>query len=808
MTVSYKWLHDYLPVQLEPERLSKILTSIGLEVESFEKYESHRGLQDLIIGEVVESTQHPNADKLKITQVNIGTGVPLQIVCGASNVAAGQKVVVAPVGSTIYPLNREPLVMKVAAIRGIESHGMICAEDEIGISDNHGGIMVLPAQTRPGTLAIDYFQQYTDWIYELGLTPNRMDAMSHLGVARDVCAYLVHHDKKDYKVSTPFTNGFKSDNNSLPISVSIENTNACQRYSGVSITNVTVTDSPEWLQQKIRSIGQRPINNIVDITNFILHETGQPLHAFDADQIKGKKIIVRNLPEGTLFKTLDEKERKLSNQDLMICNAEQEGMCMAGVFGGINSSVKPSTKNIFLESAWFNPVDIRKTSFRHGLRTDAAMRFEKNVDISTIVSVLKRTALLIKEIAGGEIASKIVDVYPKQRPKHEITVSHHYLKKLSGKNYHSDTVKKILQALGFDILKEDINDIRIAVPFNKPDILLPADVVEEIMRIDGYDNIEIPSSITITPSVETDGYKHAYREKVSNYLVGLGFHEIFTNSITNAAYFEETDLSASVMLLNNLSAIHNIMRPSMLETGLEAVAYNLNRRNTDLQFFEFGKTYHSTGVGSYHEKDHLCIYITGNKTVNSWGSNPQSADIYYLKGIVARILQLTGIDNISWRVISDNKLEHALQVLVKDQPVVTAGNVKKTELNRFDIKQSVLFASFDWKELEVKPEGHSIQLRELPKQLSVYRDIAMIVPKSLQYGTIEKTLKDMRLYKLKKIRLFDVFESEKLGPEKKSLAIRLTFLDEEKTLTDTEIDTMMNKLMSMLEKDLNAEIRK
>lgn len=808
MTVSYKWLHDYLPVQLEPERLSKILTSIGLEVESFEKYESHRGLQDLIIGEVVESTQHPNADKLKITQVNIGTGDPLQIVCGASNVAAGQKVVVAPAGSTIYPLNREPLVMKVATIRGIESQGMICAEDEIGISDNHGGIMVLPAQTRPGTLAIDYFQQYTDWIYELGLTPNRMDGMSHLGVARDVCAYLVHHDKKDYKVSTPFTNGFKSDNNSLPISVSIENTNACQRYSGVSITNVTVTDSPEWLQQKIRSIGQRPINNIVDITNFILYETGQPLHAFDADQIKGKKIIVRNLPEGTLFKTLDEKERKLSNQDLMICNAEQEGMCMAGVFGGINSSVKPSTKNIFLESAWFNPVDIRKTSFRHGLRTDAAMRFEKNVDISTIVSVLKRTALLIKEIAGGEIASEIVDVYPKQRPKHEITVSHHYLKKLSGKNYHSDTVKKILQALGFDILKEDINDIRIAVPFNKPDISLPADVVEEIMRIDGYDNIEIPSSITITPSVETDGYKYAYREKVSNYLVGLGFHEIFTNSITNAAYFEETDLSAGVMLLNNLSAVHNIMRPSMLETGLEAVAYNLNRRNTDLQFFEFGKTYHSTGVGSYHEKDHLCIYITGNKTVNSWRSNPQSADTYYLKGIVARILQLTGIDNISWRVISDNKLEHALQVLVKDQPIVTAGNVKKTELNRFDIKQSVLFASFDWKELEAKPEGHSIQLRELPKQLSVYRDIAMIVPKSLQYGTIEKTLKDMRLYKLKKIRLFDVFESEKLGPEKKSLAIRLTFLDEEKTLTDTEIDTMMNKLMSMLENDLNAEIRK
>ncbi|MBC7829353.1 MAG: phenylalanine--tRNA ligase subunit beta [Chitinophagaceae bacterium] len=809
MTLSYNWLHDYLPVNLEPEKLSKILTSIGLEVESFEKYESHKGgLQGLIIGEVLESSPHPNADKLKITKVNIGAGTPLQIVCGAANVAAGQKVVVATVGTTIYPHNREPMVMKVATIRGVESHGMICAEDEIGISEDHSGIMVLPPLTKPGTPAIDYFQPYSDWTYEIGLTPNRMDAMSHLGVARDVCAYLVHHDKKDHRVRSPFINGFKPDNHSLPIEVAIENTHACHRYSGVSMTNVVVKDSPKWLQQKLRSIGQRPINNIVDITNFILHETGQPLHAFDADKIEGKKIVVKNLPEGTVFKTLDEKERKLSDKDLMICNADDEGMCIAGVFGGLNSGVKPSSRNIFVESAWFNPVDIRRTSFRHGLRTDAAMRFEKNVDISTTVQVLKRATLMIRELAGGEIASEIVDVYPVQSPKHEITLNYHYLKKLSGKNYHSDTVKKILQALGFDILKEGIDDLKIAVPYSKPDISLPADVLEEVMRIDGYDNIDIPSSITITPAVETDGYKHAYKEKVSEYLAGTGFHEIFTNSITNAAYFDDSDLDGGVRLLNNLSAVHNIMRPSMLETGLEAVAYNLNRKNTDLQFFEFGKTYHSTGMGIYQEKDHLCLYITGNKSNASWRSKAQPSDTYFLKSIVTRILQLIGIDDTAWTVLSDTKLEHVLQVMVKGKPVATAGSVKKHELNRFDIKQPVLFASFDWRELEMQIAGYALKSKELPKQLPVYRDVAMIVPKSLQYATVENTIRNMRLNKLKEIKLFDIFESEKLGADKKSLAISITFLDEEKTLTDTEIDSMMDALMSALEKDLHAEIRK
>ena len=490
MTISYKWLSEYLPVTVDPERLSRILTSIGLEVESMTKYEEAKGgLKGLLIGEVLSTEKHPNADKLTLTKVSIGNGEPLQIVCGAPNVAAGQKVVVAPVGTTIYPTTGDPLTMKVAKIRSVESYGMICAEDEIGLGTSHAGILVLPADAKVGTTAVEYFKPYEDWIYEIGLTPNRMDAMSHWGVARDVCAYLSHHDKKDIKPKLPTSNSFKADNTSLTIEVKVENEAACPRYSGVSIANVTIKESPKWLQQKLKAIGLRPINNIVDITNYIQHETGQPLHAFDADAITGKKVIVKNLPEGTTFVTLDEKERKLSAEDLMICNAT-EGMCIAGVFGGLHSGVTSATKNIFLESACFDAVTIRKTSFRHGLRTDAASRFEKGTDISATVNVLKRAAMLIKEIGGGEIASDIVDIYPQPKEKTQVAMKYHYLKKLSGKNYHPDTVKDILDSLGFEMLKEGIDELRVAVPYHKPDISLPADLVEEILRIDGLDNVD------------------------------------------------------------------------------------------------------------------------------------------------------------------------------------------------------------------------------------------------------------------------------------------------------------------------------
>ncbi|MGF2412601.1 MAG: phenylalanine--tRNA ligase subunit beta, partial [Ferruginibacter sp.] len=614
MTISYNWLSEYLPEKIEPEKLSKILTSIGLEVESMEAYEEVKGgLKGLVIGEVLECEKHPDADKLSLTKVNIGNGDALQIVCGAPNVAVGQKVVVATIGTTIYPTGGEPLTMKKAKIRGVESHGMICAEDEIGVGQSHAGIMVLPEAATVGTSAAEYFNTYSDIIFEIGLTPNRMDAMSHLGVAKDVCAYLSHHNKKDTHVKSPFKNNFKVDHQGLQIEVTIENAEACQRYSSVSLQGVTIAESPKWLQQKLKSIGLRPINNIVDITNFILHETGQPLHAFDADQITGQKVIVKNVTEATVFVTLDEKERKLSAEDLMICNAEVP-MCIGGVFGGLHSGVTAATKSIFLESAWFNPISIRKTSFRHGLRTDAATRFEKGVDISNTVNVLKRAAIMIKEIAGGEIASDVIDVYPMPKQKTEVALKYHYLKKLSGKNYHGDTIKNILTSLGFEMIKEGMDEMWVKVPFSKPDITIAADLVEEIMRIDGLDNVEIPQMITIAPAVETLAHETAYKEKMAEYLVGQGFNEIFTNSITNSAYFTEETLQTTVKMINNLSEELNVMRPSMLETGLETIAHNLNRRNNNIRFFEFGKTYSTDGIGSYAENNHLCLFATGNKT--------------------------------------------------------------------------------------------------------------------------------------------------------------------------------------------------
>lgn len=809
MTISYNWLSEYLPVTVEPDRLSRILTSIGLEVESMELYENFRGgLKGLIVGEVVACEPHPNADKLKLTRVNIGEPQPLQIVCGAANVAVKQKVVVAPVGATIYPSKREPVTMKLAKIRGIESYGMICAEDEIGLSEDHSGILVLPENLKPGMPVSEYFKPYSDHIFEIGLTPNRMDAMSHLGVARDVCAYLVHHDKKDLKPKLHYTNAFKAANNSAPIAVSIVNTNACQRYSGVTIRNVKVEPSPRWLQDRLLAIGQRPINNIVDITNFILHETGQPLHAFDLSAVKGRKVIVQNLPEGTVFKTLDEKDRKLSAEDLMICNGEGEPMCIAGVFGGATSGVKNSTTDIFLESAWFNPVDIRKTSFRHNLRTEAATRFEKNIDISNTVTVLKRAALLIRDIAGGEISSEVVDVYPAPASRMQVTLKYHYLKKLSGKNYHPDTVRKILQALGFEIDKEGIDDIRVTVPFSKPDISLPADIVEEVMRIDGLDNVEIPTAITISPSVELNGYKHTYKEKIANFLAAVGLNEIFTNSITNAAYFEESDLAEAVRLLNNLSAVHNIMRPSMLETGLEAVAYNLNRRNLNLGFFEFGKTYRKPKENTYIETDHLCLYISGNLSEGSWKGRPVPSDLYYLKGLVQRLLELAGITKIEFRMAENRKLAQCLQVYAGNECLAEFGSVARKELSRFDIKQPVFYADLNWETILKFVRDLTIKYSELPRQLPVSRDLAMVVPSHMNYEAIEKSIRKARLSKLASMKLFDVFESEKLGAGRKSMALNFTFLDEEKTLTDVEIDSMMGKIMTTLEQDLQAEIRK
>ena len=809
MTISYNWLSEYLPWPIEPEKLSKILTSIGLEVESLTFYENVKGgLAGLVVGEVLTVTQHPNADKLKITTVNIGVEAPLQIVCGASNVAVGQKVIVATIGTTIYPSTGDPLTMRVAKIRGEESFGMICAEDEIGLGTSHDGIMVLSADTIVGTPAATLFEPYQDWVYEIGLTPNRMDAMSHYGVAKDLCAYLTHHEK-EAKPVTPFPSSFSPDQNNNTIAVSIENEAACKRYAGIELTGVTVSDSPSWLKNRLTAIGVRPINNIVDVTNYILHETGQPLHAFDAAAIKGGKVIVKNVAAGTSFITLDNKERKLQDTDLLICNAT-DPMCIAGVFGGAASGVHATTTSIFLESAWFHNTTIRKTSLHHGLRTDAATRFEKGVDIASTVQVLKRAALLIKEVAGGSISSDITDIYPNVTPKTEVAVKYHYIKKLSGKNYHPEAVKKILTALGFEVLQEGIDELRVAVPYSKPDIRIPADLVEEILRIDGLDNIEIPTTITISPAVEVASAKEVIKEKTTQFLVGKGFVEIFTNSITNSQYFTPAVLETAVKMINNLSADLDVLRPSMLETGLETIAYNCNRRNHNLRLFEFGKTYATNGSGQYSETEHLCIYLSGLDTEEGWRVKSKEQDLLMAKGFLQAIATITGLPAISWS-LQDNAQDvssTAVAATVGGIKIATVLEVSPKKRKQFDIKQGVVFVDIDVAALVTAAEKQKIVYTEVSKFPSVQRDLALVVDRSVTYAAIELAVGTVKLPKLTDIRLFDVFESDKLGGNKKSMALSFTFVDEEKTMTDTETDSMVAKLISAFEKELGAEIRK
>lgn len=807
MTISYNWLNEYLPVKLEPERLSKILTAIGLEVESLHKFESiPGGLKGLITAEIVECEKHPDADKLKITKVNTGSEI-LQVVCGAPNAAAGQKVILATVGATIYPINGAPITLKKAKIRGAESNGMICAEDEMGIGTSHDGILVLPSETPVGQPAASLFELYNDFIFEIGLTPNRMDAMSHLGVAKDVCAYLSHHDKKATFVKLPYKNTFKPAFAGNPIQVLIEDSAACRRYAGVSINGITVKESPKWLQQKLTSIGLKPINNIVDITNFILHETGQPLHAFDAAKITGNIIIVKKLKEGTHFTTLDEKERKLSANDLMICNAEKP-MCIAGVFGGLESGVNAQTKNVFIESAWFDPLSIRKTAVFHGLRTEAAARFEKGIDISNSVTVLKRAAELIKEICGGEISSDIIDVYPNPIAQTSIGLKYHYLKKLSGKNYHGDSIKNILTALGFELVREGADEMWVNVPFSKPDITLPADLVEEIMRIDGLDNIEIPATINISPAHNMSSHSNVLREKIAQMLTGNGFYEIFTNSITNSAYFDEEVLKHAVKMINNLSADLDILRPSLLPTGLEVIAHNINRKNVNLCLFEFGKIYGKEQDGQYIEQNHLSIYVSGEVKETSWNHKAEKADYFFIKGLCEKILQASGIHHFSFEPTTLADYEMAVDIKINHKIIAVLGMVSEKKNKQFGIKQPVLVADIFWDEMMACIKSNKYAYTEISKFPTVNRDLALVVEKNISYAQVQQTAAILNIPQLHRSRLFDVFESEKLGAGKKSMAVNFSFTDSTKTLTDAEIDEMMNKITTAFEKQLNAVIRK
>lgn len=799
MTISYQWLMQYLPEPVPVAELSKILTSIGLEVEAIENAETIPGsLEGLVIGEIINCHKHPNADKLSVTRVHIGNGLELNIVCGAPNVAVGQRVVVAPVGTTVHPSSGEPFLIKNAKIRGEASEGMICAEDEIGLGASHAGIMVLPHDAPIGMKAKTYFNiPDADKVIHIGLTPNRSDAMSHIGVARDVCAYLTHHKGGKYEVILPPMLVPIKGKDLLEIKVNIKSPEACPRYTGISIKDLKVGSSPEWLQHKLTAIGVRSINNVVDITNYVLHEFGQPLHAFDADKIKGKTINVQFLPQDTTFITLDNKEVKLNDNDLMICD-ESDGMCIAGVFGGSNSGVSDATTNIFLESAYFHPKYVRRTSMHHALRTDAATHFEKGVDTENVLTALKRAAALIVEMAGGEIASDIVDVVAREIVPDEVHVTYDYIKRLSGKDYGKDNIKNILTALGFGIDREDADGLILSIPSNKTDITNGADIVEEILRIDGLDNIEISKqlNITLTRPMSNDRKE---REKIANTLTGMGFSEIVTNSIVNSKYYpERTDL---VKMLNSLSSELDVLRPSMLESGLDVVQYNVNRKNSNLAMYEFGKIYTHTN-GKYSEQHQLALYLTGNVSVANWNQKSAKADLYYLKGIIQNLLLQSGINKTS--LMYD---ETGTSWKWKNEVLCTLTDIDAKKLKEFDIKQEVYFAFINWDLWQKASAANAIKYSEVAKYPAVDRDLAIVLDKAVTYHDVQQVTEQQKIDALKGFGLFDVFENEKLGAGKKSYALSYTFQLQDRTLTDAEIEQVMQQLMNAYKTKLQAQIR-
>jgi phenylalanyl-tRNA synthetase beta chain len=812
MIISYQWLLEYLPGAPEPlpvNELSKILTSIGLEVEAVEPVESVRGgLEGLVIGEVLTCEKHPNADKLSVTTVNIGGPEALHIVCGAPNVAAGQKVVVAPVGATVHPTDGEPFLIKKAKIRGEESAGMICAEDEIGLGKSHAGIMILPQDAVVGTLAKNYFNiPETDFEIHIGLTPNRSDANSHIGVARDVCAYLTHHKGARFTVKTPDTiagiENFQSANAKSLVKIQISAPDACPRYTGISLRNVKVGPSPEWLKQRLQTVGVRSINNIVDISNYVLHEYGQPLHAFDADKINDSEINVGFMPEGTVFIALDGKERILQANDLMICDAKG-ALAIGGVFGGAESGITEATANVFIESAYFDPKHIRRTSLHHGLRTDAATHFEKGVDINNVLPALIRAAGLMVEIAGAEVASGITDEYPQPLQPVTVAVAYSYIKLLSGKDYPHNAIKEILLASGFDIEQETSDGLTLKVPSNKTDVSQPADIVEEILRIDGLDNIQIPGrlNIALTKGLPND---RAERERISELLCGMGLQEIVTNSIVNGKYYPgRTDL---VRMINSLSSELDVMRPSMLEGGLEVIQYNCNRKSSDLQLFEFGNVYTHPAVGNnYIQNPCLALWVTGNTTTAQWDQKAKGADIFYVKGMIGNLVRYSGIGGVS-ESYADNNGEQEITWRWKNQPVCIATQVSPKRCAEFDIKQPVYYAEIHWDKWLKAMAASKVSYKEVPKFPAVQRDLAIILENTVTYKQVQDVTEQLRLDALQSFGLFDVFESEKLGKGKKSYALSYIFQLQDRTLTDTETEQLMKRLMDVYKNKLSAQIR-
>lgn len=802
MKISYNWLKSYLKFDKTPTEIAEILTNTGLEVEGIQTLGNSEQFDGLVVGEVVEKLKHPNADKLSLTKVNVGENEPLQIVCGAPNVAQGQKVVVATVGTTLFPTGGAPFKIKKGKIRGEVSLGMICAEDEIGLGTDHDGIMVLDSNLKPGTPLKSIFELEVDYVFEIGLTPNRADAMSHIGTARDIMAALNVLENKSLQLELPIVE-IPAKKANLPINIKVENQAACPRYAGLTIDNIKIAPSPEWLQKKLSAVGVKSINNVVDITNFVLKEMGQPLHAFDYKEVKNNQIVVKTVQKNREFITLDKEKIKLHEDDLMICNSE-EAMCIAGVFGGAESGVKYTTTSIFLESAYFNSDYVRKTSTRHNLRTDAATRYEKGADPNMVLPALKRAASLICEIAGGEIASDVVDVYPKKMLDFGVELNLEKLYKLVGVEIPLETVKRILQNLDIQVESETSETLHLKVPPYRADVQREADVIEEVLRIYGFNNVTIPSSVKSTLVFKEGVDKHAVRETISHQLTGLGFSEITTNSISKSSLYPESLKDDLVRLQNSMTSELDVMRNSLIPDILEVVAHNINRKNSDLAFFEFGNIYHQ----DFSQSEKLVILQTGNKGKANWINKPSNSDFYQLKGVVKSIFNRYSIENLLEETAQNNWLQDALAFSSNGKEVATVGSINSAILKKHDIKQAVFYAAIDLKWLFKKLNKNKIKFKEIPKFPQAKRDLAILMDASISFAQVNEKVKKAGGQLLKEVELFDIYKDEKkLGAGKKSYALSFTLVDDKKTLTDVEIDKILTKIMRTLEQDLNVSIR-
>lgn len=809
MRISYNWLKQFIKIDWKSDETAALLTDLGLEVEVVEAFESVTGgLKGVVVGHVLTCEKHPDADKLKITTVDLGDGnPPVQIVCGASNVAAGQKVPVATIGTKLYDKEGNAFEIKKGKIRGQESHGIICAEDEIGLGTSHDGIMVLADDLKPGTPASKVFNIEVDEVFEIGLTPNRADAMSHMGVARDLKAGLLQSNVTTEFI-TPSVSKFKVDKRTLKIDVKVEDAKLAPRYAGVTISGITVKPSPSWLQNRLKAIGLTPKNNIVDVTNYVLHELGQPLHAFDANKINGNKIIVKTVSAGTKFTTLDGIERALHEEDLMICD-ESGPICMAGVFGGANSGVTETTTNIFLESAYFNPVSIRKTAKRHTLSTDASFRFERGIDPQITDYALKRAALLIQEVAGGEITSDLIDIYPKKIEDFNVFLSFEKVNKLIGEELKKETIKNILASL--DIKINSISDagLGLNIPPYRVDVQREVDVIEEILRVFGYNNIKIPNKINASVSNSSRTEEFKVQNIIANQLCSLGFNEMMANSLTTSnyiAYSEQILSEETVTMLNPLSSDLSVMRQSMLFSALEAVSYNSNRRNLDLKLFEFGKTYHSI-ESNYTEKKHLTITMSGNTTSENWNVAQKPSDFFLFKGYIIAILSKLNIDTkVKTVPVSSDVYAEGMGFAIGNEVIAEFGSIKKSVLKQFDIKQEVFFGDVNWDAIQ-KYISNKIKLVDIPKFPEVRRDLALLVNQSVTFEELYLVAKQTEKSLLKNINLFDVYEGKNLPEGKKSYALSFVLQDTSNTLTDVQIDKIMNKLQSNFETKFEAVLR-